>query len=153
MQVKILYTSLTGNTQEAVDVLSDALENIDAEVVAFDADDGIAADEFFSDGDAYVLASYTDGEGELPDGVLDLADDLADIDLNGLPVAVLGTGDTSYEYFCGAVDELEKLVQQAGGQLIAPSVKIEMAPDDAACDAIAQFAQTVVTQAQNLSEN
>lgn len=147
MKIKIIYTSLTGNTQEAVDVLTDALDEKGAEVDVLDSEDGIEVDDFFTDADAYVLASYSDGDnGELPDGIVDFSDDLTDFDLSGKKVAVIGTGDSSYDEFCGAVDILEKQVRDANATLIAPSLKIENAPDDDAVAELEQLAQTLTTK-------
>lgn len=145
MKVKIIYTSLTGNTKEAVDVLSDALADKGADVEAFDGDDGIEVDDFFTDADAYVIASYTDGDAELPDGIIDFADDVEDADLNGFNVSVIGTGDTSYDDFCSAVDDIENRVKEAGANIIAPGLKIELAPDDEATDALKQLAATITS--------
>ncbi len=44
---------------------------------------------------------------------------------NGKAVAVFGCGDTSYTYFCGAVDQLEKFVHEQGGTLVIPSLRID----------------------------
>ncbi len=145
MKVKIIYTSLTGNTKEAVDVLSDALTDKGADVEAFDGDDGIEVDDFFTDADAYVIASYTDGDAELPDGIIDFADDVEDADLNGFNVSVIGTGDTSYDDFCSAVDDIEGRVKEAGANIIAPGLKIELAPDDEATEALKQLAATITS--------
>ncbi len=146
MKVKIIYTSLTGNTQEAVDVLTDALTDLDAEVDVFDSEDGVEVDDFFTDADVYVLASYSDGDnGELPDGIIDFSDDLEDYDLTGKNVVVIGTGDSSYDEFCGAVDILEKQVVSDNANLVAPSLKIELAPDDEATATLEELAKKITT--------
>lgn len=147
MKVKIIYTSLTGNTQEAVDVLTDSLNDLGAEVEVLDSEDGIEVDDFFTDADAYVLASYSDGDnGELPDGIIDFSDDLDGYDLSGKKVVVIGTGDSSYDEFCGAVDILEKQVQDDNATLIAPSLKIENAPDDDAIADLEELAHKLMTE-------
>ncbi len=147
MKVKIIYTSLTGNTQEAVDVLTDSLNDLGAEVEVLDSEDGIEVDDFFTDADAYVLASYSDGDnGELPDGIIDFSDDLDGYDLSGKKVVVIGTGDSSYDEFCGAVDILEKQVQDDNATLIAPSLKIENAPDDDAIADLEELAHKLTTE-------
>lgn len=147
MKVKIIYTSLTGNTQEAVDVLTDSLNDLGAEVEVLDSEDGTEVDDFFTDADAYVLASYSDGDnGELPDGIIDFSDDLDGYDLSGKKVVVIGTGDSSYDEFCGAVDILEKQVQDDNATLIAPSLKIENAPDDDAIADLEELAHKLMTE-------
>lgn len=39
--------------------------------------------------------------------------------------ALFGCGDTSYTYFCGAVDYLEKWVADSGGTQVGPSLRID----------------------------
>ncbi|MRH41100.1 hypothetical protein GH741_00240 [Aquibacillus halophilus] len=41
---------------------------------------------------------------------------------------MFGCGDQSYEYFCGALDHLEDLIEQSGASLPLPSLKIDMEP-------------------------
>ncbi|WP_461214226.1 flavodoxin domain-containing protein [Lacticaseibacillus sp. GG6-2] len=147
MKIKIAYTSLTGNTQEGVDVLTDALEALDATVTTFDAEDGIDIDDFFQDADAYVLASYTDGDGELPDGILDFYDDLEDYDLATKRVAVIGSGDEGYDDFCAAVDILVERVQDDGGTIVGTPIKYILAPDDDAEAEIVELANVLTKQA------
>ena len=51
-------------------------------------------------------------------------------DLNGRKVALFGCGDTSYEYFCGAVDKLEELMIKLGANVVNMSLRIDGDPDD-----------------------
>lgn len=44
---------------------------------------------------------------------------------NGKACAIFGSGDTSYTYFCGAVDHLEHFVHEQGGTLLIPSLRID----------------------------
>jgi flavodoxin I len=46
------------------------------------------------------------------------------LDLNKKRFAVYGCGDTSYTYFCGAVDNLEKFIKESNGELIIKPLKI-----------------------------
>ncbi|KFI54091.1 flavodoxin [Bifidobacterium sp. UTCIF-37] len=144
MSTKIIYTSATGNTKEAVEILQEALEDLGQDVEVIDAEDGVEVDEFFDGADNYVIASWSDGaNGEVPGGIVDFYDDLDGADLSGKKVAVIGTGDTSYPHFCAAVDFFEKLVTDDGAELAAPSVKIELAPDDDAIKRLKDLAKTL----------
>ncbi|TPF96146.1 flavodoxin [Bifidobacterium sp. UTCIF-39] len=144
MSTKIIFTSATGNTKEAVELLEEALQDLDQDVEVFDAEDGVEVDEFFDGADNYVVASWSDGDnGEVPGGIVDFYDDLDGYDLSGKKVAVLGTGDTSYPHFCAAVDIFEKLLTADGAELAAPSLKIELAPDDDAIAKIKDLAKTL----------
>ncbi len=146
MKIKIIYTSLTGNTQEAVEVLSDALTAKKIEVETFDSEDGIEVADFFTEADAYVLATFTDEDGVVPDGIIDFYDDIADFDLTEVPIAVLGTGDTSYVDFCRAVELLAEQCQASGAQITVPLLKIELAPEAEDVAAIEKFAEQLTQQ-------
>ena len=144
MSTKIIYTSATGNTKEAVEELETALQDLDQDVEVFDAEDGVEVDDFFDGADNYVVASWSDGaNGEVPGGIVDFYDDLDGYDLSGKKVAVLGSGDSSYPHFCAAVDIFEKLLTDDGAELAAPSVKIELAPDDDAIERIKALAKAL----------
>lgn len=43
----------------------------------------------------------------------------------GKKFAILGLGDSTYTYFCGAVTHLEEFVKKLGGTLTTPSLKID----------------------------
>jgi flavodoxin I len=143
MSVKIIYVSTTGNTEEAVGALEDYLKAANVEVTVENAEDDISPEEFFDGADHYVIASYTDGDGEIPDGFLDFYDDLEDFDLAGKSFAVIGSGDTFYDDFCKAVDLFEERLTEDGGTKAADSVKFELAPDDDALAALEKLAKAL----------
>ncbi|HAH52854.1 flavodoxin domain-containing protein [Bifidobacterium sp. UBA6881] len=144
MTVKVIYTSATGNTKTAVDVFTEALEDLGVDVDVVDAEDGVEVDEFFEDGDAFAIASWSDGaNGEVPGGIVDFYDDLEDFDLSDKKVAVFGTGDTSYKSYCAAVDVFTDRVKQDGATILGEPLKIELSPDDDAEEALKSLAKTV----------
>ncbi len=83
--------------------------------------------------DLVILASCTwekfvDGkklEGQLQEHMEQLAVKCQGFRCDHQRFAVFGLGDSSYQYFCGAVDYLEKLVKNVGGDLIVPSLRID----------------------------
>ncbi|MBR3379205.1 MAG: flavodoxin domain-containing protein, partial [Bacillus sp. (in: Bacteria)] len=76
-----------------------------------------------------LLGAYTWGDGDLPDDFIDLYEEMEELDLTGKAFAVFGSGDTSYEHFCGAVDLIEEKVKELGGDIVLPSIKIELNPE------------------------
>ena len=56
-----------------------------------------------------IVATYTYGDGELPDEMMDFYEDLADLNLNGKIYGVVGSGDTFYDEFCKAVDDFDRV--------------------------------------------
>ena len=102
---KIVYASMTGNTEEIADIVAKKLEELGHTVDVDECTTVDAAD--FEDADICIVATYTYGDGELPDEIVDFYEDLADLDLSGKIFGVVGSGDTFYDYFCHSVDEFE----------------------------------------------
>ena len=51
----------------------------------------------FLEADIAIVATYTYGDGELPDEMMDFYEDLADLNLSGKIYGVVGSGDTFYD--------------------------------------------------------
>ena len=70
-----------------------------------------------TNGPAIFLAS-THGEGDPPESAVGFFERLSDAgdSLKGLPIAVLGLGDRSYDIFCGAAVSLEEKLKAAGAE-------------------------------------
>lgn len=65
---KIVYASMTGNTEEIADIVAEALENLAIEVDINECTQ-VDADEF-EEADICIVATYTYGDGELPDEIV-----------------------------------------------------------------------------------
>ena len=104
---KIIYASMTGNTEEIADIVGQKLEELGHDVEVYECTNAFASE--FEDSDIAIVATYTYGDGELPDEFVDIYDDLAELDLSGKIYGVVGSGDTFYDYFCKAVDDFEAL--------------------------------------------
>ncbi len=89
---KIVYASMTGNTEGISEILEDQFSNLDIEVERVEADD--ADEDFFDDADICVIATYTYDEGELPFDLEDFYDELPEQDLSGKVYGVVGSGDS-----------------------------------------------------------
>ena len=88
---KIVFASMTGNTEEIADIVADKLKELGLEV---DIDECTTVDaEEFLEADIAIVASYTYGDGELPDEIVDFYEDLASLDLTGKIYGVVGSGD------------------------------------------------------------
>ncbi|WP_147822575.1 flavodoxin [Salidesulfovibrio onnuriiensis] len=127
----IVYGSTTGNTEGVADSIAKILEKNDVEAVIRDAADVTA--EGLSSGYDVVLfgcSTWGDDEIELQDDFIPLYDDLENAGLKDKKVAVFGCGDSSYTYFCGAVDAIEEKAEKLGANLIVSSLKIDGDPDD-----------------------
>ena len=122
-KVIIVYSSLTGNTEEMSELIESGVKTAGIEVVRKDAYDAKAAEVLQYDG--IIIGAYTWGDGELPDEFLDFYEDLEELDLSGKKAAVFGSGDTSYAHYCGAVDIIEHKLRELGADIVHESLKFE----------------------------
>ena len=65
---KIVYASMTGNTEEIADIVAEAFEDLELEVEIDECTQVDAAD--FEEADICVVATYTYGDGDLPDEIV-----------------------------------------------------------------------------------
>jgi len=126
----IVYGSTTGNTESVSDDIAKILEknghNVDIRSAADVSVEGMAEGY-----DVVFLGSSTwgDDEIELQDDFIPVFDDLGKAGLSGKKVAVFGCGDSSYEFFCGAVDVIEEKSEKLGAVMLGDSLKIDGDPD------------------------
>lgn len=142
---KIVYASMTGNTEEIADIVANKLEELGLDVetnecTTVDADD-------FLDADIAIVATYTYGDGELPDEIVDFYEDLKELDLSGKVYGVCGSGDTFYDEFCKSVDEFDAAFAQTGANKGADVVKVDLAAEDDDIIKLENFAQSLAEKA------
>ncbi|WP_088009264.1 flavodoxin domain-containing protein [Indiicoccus explosivorum] len=142
--VCLIYTTMTGNTEEIADILAGELTERGATVVKKNMSmDPISAGEL-AHADGIAFGTYTYSDGELPFETEETAEDLERMDLAGKPVALFGSGDTMYEHFCGAVDEMTVRFQRMGVHLVEPVLKVELDPDPADIDPCIRLAENLL---------
>jgi flavodoxin I len=148
-EILLAYASMSGNTESIADLIEEELAKhglhvTRSEVYDIDASDLVSAESI-------IFGAYTWGDGELPDDFLDLYDEMDNIDFSQKQVAVFGSGDSSYDIFCGAVDLLEEKITERNGNVIVPGLKIELSPfgeDVERCKTFARnFAEVVAKSA------
>lgn len=139
---KIVYASMTGNTEEIADIVAEAFENLDVDV---EIDECTQVDaEDFEDADICVVATYTYGEGDLPDEIVDFYEELQELDLNGKIFGVCGSGDTFYDQYCKSVDDFDAAFSKTGATRGAESVKVEMTAEEEDIENLEAFAKKLV---------
>lgn len=142
---KIVYASMTGNTEEIADIVSEAFENLNVEV---EIDECTQVDaEDFEAADICVVATYTYGEGDLPDEIVDFYEELQELDLSGKVYGVCGSGDTFYELYCKSVDDFDAAFAKTGAEKGAENVKVEMAAEEEDIESLEAFAKKLVEAA------
>ncbi|MFC0233331.1 flavodoxin [Vagococcus entomophilus] len=143
---KIVYASMTGNTEEIADIVAEELENLGIDVEKEECTQVDAED--FNDADICIVATYTYGDGELPDEIVDFYEELQDTTLNGKVFGVVGSGDTFYEFFCQSVNDFEQAFLKTGATKGAESVKVDLAAEEEDIEKLEAFAKKVVETVQ-----
>ncbi|MBE9390058.1 flavodoxin [Vagococcus salmoninarum] len=141
---KIVYASLTGNTEEIADIVAEALEEQDIEVEIEECTQVDAAD--FADADICIVATYTYDEGDLPDDIVDFYEELKEVDLTGKIYGVVGSGDTFYEFYCKSVDDFEAVFEKTGATKGAEAVKVDLAAEEEDIIKLEAFAKTIASK-------
>lgn len=150
---KIVYASMTGNTEEIADIVASKLEELGVEVQVHECT--TIETEDILDADLIVVASYTysyGGDGELPDEIVDFYADLANLDLTGKVYGVCGSGDTFYDDFCSAVDDFDVMLGSRGATKGAENVKVDLAAEDKDIVNLEQFATDLVAKLDTLNQ-
>ena len=138
---KIVFASMTGNTEEIADIVADKLKELGLEV---DIDECTTVDaEEFLEADIAIVASYTYGDGELPDEIVDFYEDLASLDLTGKIYGVVGSGDTFYDEFCTAVAAFDRACAATGAEKGADNVKVDRSAEDEDIENLEKFAEAL----------
>lgn len=141
---KIVFASMTGNTEEIADIVADKLRDLGLDV---DVDECTTVDASdFLEADIAIVATYTYGDGELPDEMMDFYEDLSSLDLSGKVYGVVGSGDTFYDEFCKAVDDFDAAFAATGALKGAESVKVDLSAEDDDIARLEAFAEGLVNK-------
>lgn len=137
---KIVYASMTGNTEEMSEIIEEKLEDEGLDVEREECSD--VDSDFFDDADICIVATYTYGDGDLPFEFEDFFEDLKGEDLSGKIFGVAGTGDKEYgEFYCQSARDFVEQFNQTGAKQGAQLVCIENNPEDEDIDLIQTFVE------------
>tara|TARA_R110001583_G_scaffold69129_4_gene196197 strand:+ start:312 stop:2105 length:1794 start_codon:yes stop_codon:yes gene_type:complete len=131
----ILYGTQTGNAKGVAEQLGAAADakGIAHRVVSM-ADYKVKS---IKDESHLIIVASTNGEGEAPDDAIDLHEFLATKKapkLESLKFAVLGLGDSSYEFFCQTGKDFEQRISKLGGKIILDRLDADVDYDQVAAE-------------------
>lgn len=143
----IVYGSTTGNTEWVAKQVGEVLGREGIEVTVQNVTQAQVA-QLGNGFDLTLLGASTWGEAEIEfqEDFAPFYEDMGQAYLKEKKVAVFGCGDSSYEYFCGAVDLLEEKVADLGGLMVNEPLRIDGDPQDAR-DEIVAWAREVASHA------
>ena len=137
---KIVYASMTGNTEEISEIIEEKLEDEGFEVEREEC--SYVDSDFFEDADVCIVATYTYGDGELPFEFEDFFTDLKDEDLSDKKFGVVGSGDKEYgEYYCQSARDFIEQFKLTGATEGANLVCIENNAEDEDIDLLQTFVE------------
>lgn len=128
MKIGVFYASMSGNTEAIADIISGELKDQNHDVDLEDFMSVQSAAELLNY-DLTFIGLYTWGDGDYPDECLDMIEEIEQLDLENHPFAIFGSGDTSYPEFCGALDHLQRLIEEQGGTVVGNPLRIEFNPE------------------------
>lgn len=149
MKIGLFFASMSGNTEAIADMILERLSAESCEVEMKDILSITSASELLAF-DLVFLGMYTWGDGDVPDECLDIIEELEELQLEGKPFALFGSGDTSYPEFCGALDKLKDLIYTQGGVTVGEPLRIEFNPTKADEEDIAAFVTRALSVAKQI---
>lgn len=133
--VLVVYGSTTGNTESVAASVGRVLENGGHAVTVIDAAKAEPA-ALCAGRDCVLFGCSTWGHDsiELQDDFVPLFEAFDTMNVSGVKTAAFGCGDTSYEYYCGAVDAINERLEELGADIVADGLKIDGDPGSAKPD-------------------
>ena len=108
MKVAIVYSSKTGNTEEVVYLIRKLFLKEKIDVTLYRIEELQIKD--IINYEAVVIGTYTWGNGEIPHEMMGLYHAFETTDVKRILTGIVGTGDSGYPKFCGAVDEFRDML-------------------------------------------
>ncbi len=131
---------MTGNTEEIADIVAEAFEDLELEVEIDECTQVDAAD--FEEADICVVATYTYGDGDLPDEIVDFYEDLQEIDLSGKKSSAFVVQETRFydDFFVNRWTTSKQSLLKLG-QKGADSVKVDLAAEEDDIQRLEEFCE------------
>jgi len=128
----ILIGTMTGTSEVLADELKEHLESKGYSNIHNMLTEEVTAKDIESFENVFIVIS-TWGDGELPDGAIDLHDDLKSEspDLSAINYAICALGDHDYDpYFCEAGKQFDILFSSLGASRITETYEVDGDPTD-----------------------
>lgn len=131
----IIYGSTTGNTENTAKQIGKVLTQ-EGHVVCIEDVGRSKIEELGNGYDLTVFGSSTWGDAdiEFQEDFAPFFEQMHQVNLTGKKVALFGCSDSSYPYFCGAVDQLQEKVEGMGGIIVNEPLRIDGDPGEATSD-------------------
>lgn len=126
MEIAIVFTSITGNTEQLSTNIFEYVKQRCESVCLFPIE-SFPLDQL-AEFNGIMIGTYTWGEGIIPTEMEEIYSTIKTVGTKKLTTAVFGTGDRFYSNYCGAVDQFrDRLAIHTN---LAVTLKVELAPQE-----------------------
>ncbi|WP_102274990.1 flavodoxin domain-containing protein [Cytobacillus massiliigabonensis] len=124
MRIGIVYTSLSGNTEELAQILHELFVELEYRPQLINIADFPLHE--LAEYDAMAIGTYTWGDGDIPLEMKPIYNKFKGLKDKKMVTAIFGTGDRFYPRYCGAVDAFKNVLKTNTN--LAVTLKIELLP-------------------------
>lgn len=128
MKLAIVYSSKTGNTEEVVELIRQLFLINKVDVTLFRIEEFQITD--LINYEAVVIGTYTWGNGEIPQEMMELYRAFETQDVKKVLTGVVGTGDSGYSKYCGAVDEFKDMLSVHTNLMVTLKIELTLQMSD-----------------------
>lgn len=126
-EVGIFVGTMYGNSLLVAEEAQTVLGGMGHQATVFE-DPSIADWESYT-GKYVLVVTSTTGQGDLPDSIVPLFNDLQDMYQPHLRYGIIALGDSTYANFCGGGKRFDALLQEQGAQRIGEMLMIDASED------------------------
>ena len=126
-EVGIFVGTMYGNSLLVAEEAETILSGLGHKATVFE--DPMVSDWESYTGKYVLVVTSTTGQGDLPDSIVPLFNDLQDMYQPHLRYGIIALGDSTYANFCGGGKRFDALVQEQGAQPIGERLWIDASED------------------------
>lgn len=124
-KIALIVGSVYGGAQYVAEQAQALLAGLGYEVMLYE--EPVLDEVLAFDAKVWLVITSTTGQGDIPDNLLPFYLEVKNRFplLNGKQFAVIALGDSSYETYCGAGEQLQELLAEIQGTELAPMLRID----------------------------
>ncbi|MFG0516773.1 flavodoxin [Kluyvera intermedia] len=126
-EIGIFVGTMYGNSLLVAEEAETILNEMGHQARVFE--DPLVADWESYTGKYVLVVTSTTGQGDLPDSIVPLFNDLQDMYQPHLRYGIIALGDSTYANFCGGGKRVDTLLQEQGAQRIGDMLMIDASED------------------------
>ncbi|MFU0873669.1 flavodoxin [Kluyvera sichuanensis] len=126
-EVGIFVGTMYGNSLLVAEEAETILSGLGHQAKVFE--DPMVSDWESYTGKYVLVVTSTTGQGDLPDSIVPLFNDLQDMYQPHLRYGIIAPGDSTYANFCGGGKRFDALLQEQGAQRIGDMLMIDASED------------------------